>query len=91
MSATPESRGEADLPPGTYVRILDHARDFEEGNPPYGQVGDALPVGGLLVAQAGSGVGVFAPSDLVRIEPVEIPTDALADIHRRSGMGPPDL
>lgn len=90
MSA-PENREDPDFPPGTYVRILDHARDFEEGNPPYGQVWDPLPVGGLLVAQAGSGIGFFAPGDLVRIEPVDIPADALADIHRRSGMGPRDL
>jgi len=80
-----------DLPPGTYVRILDLARDVEDGNPPYGQVGDALPVGGLMVAQAGSGIGVFAPTDLERIEPKDIPAEALADIHRRSGMGRNDL
>ena len=90
MSA-PEGPADPDLPPGTYVRILDHARDLDDGNPPYGQVGDALPVGGLLVAQAGTGMGVFAAGNLVRVTPADIPADALEDIHRRSGMGPPDL
>jgi len=89
--SVPDSREDPNLPPGTYVRILDHARDLEEGNPPYGQVGDSLPVGGLLKAQAGGGMGVYAAGDLVGIDPAHIPPDALADIHRRSGMGPRNL
>ena len=70
-----------DLPPGTYVRIL---IDLEDGNPPFGRVGERLAVGGLLVAQAGSGLGVFSPDDLVRVEPTDIPSTALADLRRRT-------
>lgn len=74
---------------GDYVRVLAHADDEAAGNPAYGVVGEALPVGGLLVAQAGAGLGVFAPGDLQRVSPGDIPPDALADIHRRAGLPPP--
>ena len=59
----------ATLKPGDYVRILAHAHDQADGNPPFGMVGESLPVGGLLVAQAGAGLGVFAPEDLQRVSP----------------------
>ena len=62
--SVPDSREDPNLPPGTYVRILDHARDLEEGNPPYGQVGDSLPVGGLLKAQAGAAWAFTRPATL---------------------------
>ena len=80
----------ATLKQGDYVRILAHAHDQADGNPPFGMVGERLPVGGLLVAQAGAGLGVFAPGDLQRVSPGDIPRDALADIRRRAGLTPPD-
>jgi hypothetical protein len=80
----------AALKQGDYVRILAHAQDPAGGNPPFGMVGESLPVGGLLVAQAGAGLGVFAPGDLQRVSPGDIPPDALADIRRRAGRTPPD-
>lgn len=43
------------------------------------------------MAQAGSGTGVFARGDLVRMEPADIPADVMADIHRQPGTGPGDL
>ncbi|NYJ07396.1 hypothetical protein [Petropleomorpha daqingensis] len=75
---------------GDYVRILPHAHDQADGNPPFGMVGESLPVGGLLVAQAGAGLGVFAREDLQPVSPEDIPADALADIRRRAGLTPPD-
>ena len=80
----------ATLKQGDYVRILAHAHVQADGNPPFGMVGETLPVGGLLVAQAGAGLGVFAPGDLERVSPGDIPRDALADIRRRAGLTPPD-
>ncbi|NEN53169.1 hypothetical protein G3R41_19885 [Modestobacter muralis] len=80
----------ATLEDGDFVRILPHAHDQADGNPPFGVVGDELPVGGLLVAQAGAGLGVFAPEDLQRVSPDDIPPDALADMRRRAGLTPPD-
>jgi len=80
----------APLKQGDYVRILAHAHDQADGNPPFGMVGESLPVGGLLVAQAGAGIGVFDPGDLQRLSPGDIPRDALADIRRRAGLTPPD-
>lgn len=80
----------APLTQGDYVRILVHAHDQADGNPAFGMVGESLPVGGLVVAQAGAGLGVFAPGDLQRVSPADIPRDALADIHRRAGLTPPD-
>ena len=79
----------ATLVDGDYVRILPHAHDQADGNPPFGVVGNEL-VGGLLVAQAGAGLGVFAPEDLQRVSPEDIPPDALTDIRRRAGLPPPD-
>jgi hypothetical protein len=79
----------ATLKQGDYVRILAHAHEAD-GNPPFGMVGETLPVGGLLVAQAGAGIGVFAPRDLQRVSPRDIPPDALADIRRRAGLTPPE-
>ncbi|MDT0275247.1 hypothetical protein [Blastococcus goldschmidtiae] len=75
---------------GDYVRISASALDEADGNPPFGQVGKSLPVGGLLVVQAGAGLGVFAPEDLHPVSPADIPSEVLADIVRRTGLMPPD-
>ena len=80
----------AALEPGDYVRMLAHAHDRADANPPFGMVGESLPVGGLSVAQAGAGLGVFAPEDLRRVSPEDSPREALADIRRRAGLAPPD-
>ena len=48
----PGGRERATLKQGDYVRILAHAHDRADGNPPFGMVGESPPVGGLLVAQA---------------------------------------
>lgn len=79
------------LPPGTYVRIRDQALDPQDGNPPFGIVGDPLHVGGFLVAQAGAGIGVFGLDDVQVVGSDEIPPAALADIHRRSSKQSTDL
>ncbi len=86
----PGGSEEAAVVQGDYVRISTTALDEADGNPPYGQVGELLPVGGLLVAQAGAGLGVFAPEDLQRVSPADIPGEVLADIVRRTGLTPPD-
>jgi hypothetical protein len=81
--------GRVPLEQGDYVRVLAPADDQAAGNPAFGVVGEALPVGGVLVAQAGAGLGVFAPEDLERVSPGDIPPEALEDIHRRAGLPPP--
>ena len=78
------------LQDGDHVRILPHAHDRAGGNPPFGMVVGGLPVGGLQVVQAGEGLGIFAPEDLQRVSPDDVPPDALADIRRRIRATPPD-
>ena len=80
----------ADPDDGDLVRILPHAHDQAGGNPPFGMVVGGLPVGGLQVVQAGEGLGIYAPEDLQRVAPDDVPPDALADIRWRLGAPPPD-
>jgi hypothetical protein len=68
---------------GDLVQLL--RADPHDGNAPYGQVVGFLPVGGVLVVQAGAGAGVFAPQDLAPVTATDVPAAALADIRRRAG------
>src|SRR4051794_41650115 len=80
----------APLKQGDYVRILAHAHDQADGNPPFGMVGESLPVGGLLVAQAGAGIGVFGPGGFPRLSPRGIPPEALPGTRPRARLTAPD-